>query len=76
MPKISPVHYRKLCRIFELTGWKYVRTKGDHMIYEKENYLRPVIIPKYKNIPQFVILNNLRTAKISRSEYLSLLKKV
>lgn len=76
MTKISPVHYRKLCRIFELAGWQYVRTKGDHMIYEKENFLRPVVIPKYKNIPQFVIQSNLRTAKISRGEYLSLLKKI
>lgn len=75
MPKISPIHYRKLQRVFEKAGWSYVRTKGDHLIYEKAGFLRPVVIPKYRSVPPFIVLNNLRTARITRSEYFELLGK-
>lgn len=75
MPKIFPIHYRKLKRVFEQSGWRYVRTEGDHLVYEKANFVRPVVIPKYKSIPQFIILNNIRTAQMTRTEYFRLLKK-
>lgn len=72
--KITPIHYKKLCFLFEKQGWKYTRTKGDHLVYTKSGFLRPVIIPAYKTVPVFIILNNLRTAKISREKYLELMK--
>ncbi len=37
---------------------------------------RPVIIPKYMEIPVFIIRNNLKTAGLSRDEYFALLEKV
>lgn len=67
--KITPVPYRTLCKVFEQEGWIHARTRGDHLIYTKKGYLRPVVIPAYKSIPAFIILNNLRTAKISRERY-------
>jgi len=44
------------------------------MIYTKRGFLRPIVIPKYKTIPIFIIKNNLRTAKISNEKYFKLLK--
>lgn len=76
MPKIAPVHHRKLVKVFEKRGFLYVRTKGDHLIYTKEGITRPIIIPKYRQIPEFIILNNLKTAGITRKEYLELIKEV
>lgn len=75
MPAIQPTHYRDLVKIFEKSGWIYQRTKGDHMIYIKRGFVRPVVIPKYKTVPVFIIKNNLRTAKISNEKYFLLLKK-
>lgn len=49
---------------------------GDHLVYQKEGILRPIIIPKYKQIPEFIILKNLKTAGISREEYFELLKEI
>ncbi|VVA44394.1 conserved hypothetical protein [Candidatus Roizmanbacteria bacterium] len=72
--KINPVDYKRLCRVFEKLGWVFVRQKGDHLIYEKQGFTRPVVIPMYRTIPVFIIKNNLRTAKISREEYLLILK--
>jgi len=39
----------------------------------KRGILRPIVIPKYKNIPVFIIKNNLRSSGISRDSYFELL---
>lgn len=74
MPKISPVSYKKLVKVFEAEGFKKVRQKGDHLIYTKESVLRPIVIPAYKEVPVFIIKNNLKAAGISRERYFKLLK--
>lgn len=76
MPRLVPISWQKLVKVFEEFGWKHVRTKGDHLVYEKEFALRPVIIPKYKQIPEFIILKNLKTAGISRDECLEMLGQI
>jgi predicted RNA binding protein YcfA (HicA-like mRNA interferase family) len=72
--KITPIHWRKLVKVFELDGWKLSRIKGDHLIYTKEGFARPVVIPKDSSVATFIILNNLKTAGISRDKYFKLLK--
>lgn len=73
MPKISTVHYRKLVRVFEQKGFVFDRQEGDHLIYVRDDIKRPIVIPMYKSVPIFIVLNNLKTAGISRDEYLALL---
>ena len=53
-----------------------MRTKGDHLIYHYPGAIRPVIIPKYKEVPVFVIKNNMRVVGMSRENYLELLLNV
>jgi len=62
MPAIKPVDFAKFARVFEIDGWVYDRTKGDHLIYVKPGFKRPVVIPKWQAVPVFIILNSLRTA--------------
>ena len=52
MPRLIPIDYRKLAKVFEKKGFVYVRTQGDHLVYQKAGLLRPIIIPKYKEIPE------------------------
>lgn len=73
MPKISVVYYRKLVRVFEQKNFVFDRQEGDHLIYVRDDIRRPIVIPMYKSVPVFIILNNLKTAGISREEYLALL---
>ena len=73
MPKLSPVSYKVLVCIFEHDGFIHVRTEGDHLVFTKAGVLRPIIIPKYKAIPVFIIKNNLRTSGMSRERYFKLL---
>ncbi|MDO8514971.1 MAG: type II toxin-antitoxin system HicA family toxin [bacterium] len=76
MPSIKPVSYKTLCKIFEKEDWKFSHQTGDHLIYKKSGAIRPLVIPMYREIPTFVILNNLRTAGIPRDKYFELLEKV
>ena len=76
MPKINPISASKLRKLFEKAGFKCVRIEGDHFVYTKEGISRPIVIPDWKEVPVFIIKNNLRTACITREEYFSLLEKV
>lgn len=73
MPKLSPVSYKKLVRVFEAEGFKCARIEGDHMVFTKLGILRPVVIPKYSVVPVFIIKNNLKAANISRERYFQIL---
>jgi len=74
--KIKPTHYQIQAKIFEKAGCIYTRTKDDHLIYHYPGATRPVVIPKYKEVPTFVIKNNMRIIGMSRDKYLELLMKV
>jgi predicted RNA binding protein YcfA (HicA-like mRNA interferase family) len=76
MPSIKPIHYKKLVKFFEKEGWRHIRTKGDHMIFMKKGFIRPIVIPRYKTVPTFIIKNNLRTAKISNEDYFKKITKL
>jgi len=76
MPKITPIPASRLRKLFEKAGFKCVRIEGDHFVYTKKGVARPVVIPEWKQIPVFIIKNNLRTAGISREEYFALLEEI
>lgn len=75
MPRIVPIHWRDLERVFLRAGWSFIRQEGSHRAYSKEGHSRPVIIPAYHEIPVSIIRNNLKTAGITREEYFRLLKE-
>ncbi|MBT9159912.1 MAG: type II toxin-antitoxin system HicA family toxin [Dehalococcoidia bacterium] len=73
MPKLTPISSQRLGKLFEKAGFRFIRQESDHLIYTKPGVPRPIVIPVRKNVPVFVIKNNLRTAGISREEYFKLL---
>lgn len=75
MPKFSPVDWKTLECIFLAAGFQFVRQEGSHRSYIKVGVARPVVIPAYRDIPVFIIRNNLKTAGISRDEYFRLLEQ-
>jgi len=60
-------------RVFERAGFSCVRIEGDHYVYTKDGVARPIVIPDWREVPVFIIKNNLRSANISREEYFTLL---
>jgi len=74
--KIKPTTYQVQVRIFEAAGCAYGRTQGDHLIYHHPGAKRPVVIPKYKEVPVFIIRNNMKVIGMSIEEYISILDKL
>jgi predicted RNA binding protein YcfA (HicA-like mRNA interferase family) len=75
MPKFAPVDWRTLERIFISDGFTFVRQQGSHRTYAKPGVSRPVVIPTYREIPVFIIRNNVKTAGMSRDDYFRLLEQ-
>ncbi len=73
--KITPVNYQRLVCVFEKVGFNYFRTSGDHLVYTKNGCARPLVIPKYANVPIFIIKNLMRSCDMSREVYFDLLSK-
>jgi len=76
MPRITPIHWKLLEKVFLANGFRFVRQEGSHRSYTKPGIFRPVVIPKYEEVPVAIIRKNLQTAGISRDEYFRLLESV
>jgi predicted RNA binding protein YcfA (HicA-like mRNA interferase family) len=75
MPRITPLPWQTLERVFLAAGFRFVRHEGSHRSYVKPGNLRPVVIPAYKQVPVSIIRNNLKTGGISRDEFFRLLEE-
>ena len=75
MPRMTPVHWRVLEKVFLAAGFQFARQEGSHRSYTKAGILRPVVIPTYTEVPVSIIRTNLKTAGIQREEYFRLLKE-
>jgi len=73
MPKITPVHWKVLEKMFLAAGFQFARQEGSHRSYTKPGVRRPIVIPTYDEVPVSIIRNNLKTAGIPREEYFRLL---
>jgi len=76
MPRLTPVDWRRLVKVFEADGFVQQRSAGSHLILVKPGVARPIVIPHYPSIRADIILANLRTAGMSRERYLELLATV
>jgi len=76
MPRLTPVHWRRLEKVFLSIGFVFVRQQGSHRAYSRAGTPRPIVIPAYDEVPVAVIKSNLKTAGLSREEYLRRLDTV
>jgi predicted RNA binding protein YcfA (HicA-like mRNA interferase family) len=75
MPKIIPIHWRRLEKVFLSVGFRFGRQEESHRSYTKPGVARPVVIPTYDEVSVSIIRNNLKTAGITREDYFILLEK-
>jgi len=75
MPRLTPVHWQTLEKVFLAAGFHLARQEGSHRSYLKPGILRPIVIPTYRDVPVSIIRSNLKTAGISRDEYFRLLEE-
>lgn len=48
MPRIIPIDWKRLVRIFEMFGCRYKRKEGSHHILTYSGAKRVVVVPEYK----------------------------
>lgn len=76
MPKLTPIHYKTLIKVFEVDGFTVQRTKGDHVILTKPGVKRPLVIKSSPHlVPVTHIRTNMTTAGISRERFFELLEQ-
>jgi len=76
MPRLRPTDWQTQVKIFEAAGFSLERQRGDHLVYSKKDVVRPVIIPKYNEVGLDIIKANMRTAKMDRETYFTLLAEI
>lgn len=76
MPHLTPINSWKFHKFLEYVGCEFKRKKGSHLIYHRSDLSRPIVVPERKELPTFVILNNLRLLNISKEKYLLILEKI
>lgn len=78
MPRITPCHWKKQVAVFRYLGFTIQRQSSSHVVMKREDRptRRPVVIPKYDSIGVEIILNNIRSAEITREEYLDSLENI
>ncbi|MEK7517489.1 MAG: type II toxin-antitoxin system HicA family toxin [Patescibacteria group bacterium] len=76
MPKLTPIPRRKFEEFLKFVGCTLKRTKGDHLIYDRPGLDRPVVITADREVPVFIVRNNLRVLKISTDEFFQILKEL
>ena len=61
---------------FRYIGCTFKRQTGSHKVYWKDGLLRPVIVPRKREIPVSIIRSDLRTLNLSPEEYLRILNEI
>jgi len=75
VPRLAPIHWRRLEKVFLAAGFVFMRQEGSHRSYVKAGIARPVVIPTYDEVPVAVIKSNLKTANLNRDDYFQLLSR-
>jgi predicted RNA binding protein YcfA (HicA-like mRNA interferase family) len=77
LPRITPISYQTLIKIFEMDGFVVRGQKGDHITMVKSGVPRPLVIKTSpRQVPVAHIRTNMTTAGMSRERYFELLEKV
>ena len=76
MSHLRPIHYRKFEKFLLKIGCHLVREEGDHRMWDRGDLIRPVVVRAKKDLPVFEIKSNLRTLRISTSEYLEIIEQL
>jgi predicted RNA binding protein YcfA (HicA-like mRNA interferase family) len=76
MAHITPISWKEFEKFLFYIGCIFKREKGDHRIYWREGLNRPIVIPQEKELPVFIIRNNLRILNITPEEYIEILNRI
>ena len=75
--KLHPIKTRTFRKFLKKQNCKFVRIKGDHEIWRKQNLIRDIVfVTNEKEVPPFHIKTNLKTLNISVEEFLKIINEI
>lgn len=74
MEGIGKVDWKRFEKFLLKVGCEFKSQESRHLKYKKAGLLRPIIVPKTNELPDSIIMNNLRTLGVSREDFISLIK--
>nr|VFK10803.1 MAG: Predicted RNA binding protein YcfA, dsRBD-like fold, HicA-like mRNA interferase family [Candidatus Kentron sp. LPFa] len=75
-PKLTPISWKKLVKVFEKDGFSVDRVEGSHVILTKPGVVRPIVVPKYAEVGLDIIQSNMRTAGMNRNRFFTLVSEI
>lgn len=75
MPALPQLSGRETVRAFESLGWKVVRQKGSHIILINDGQIATLSVPDHKEVAKGTLRSLIRSAGLTVSEFLDVLKK-
>jgi predicted RNA binding protein YcfA (HicA-like mRNA interferase family) len=76
MGQLGSIHWKKFEKFLFKIGCEFKREKGDHRIYWKTGLNRPIVIPRDRILPPFIIMNNLRVLGISKDDFMKIISEL
>ncbi|MEK7545106.1 MAG: type II toxin-antitoxin system HicA family toxin [Patescibacteria group bacterium] len=76
MGQLGSIHWKKFEKFLFHVNCEFKREKGDHRIYWKSGVNRPLVIPRDRTLPPFIIMNNLRVLGVTKEEFLKVIGKM
>jgi predicted RNA binding protein YcfA (HicA-like mRNA interferase family) len=77
LPRITPISLKKYKKFLKYIGCVFKRKgKGDHLIYSRSDLNRPVVVVDDREVPSLHQETNLATLRLSKEDYLEILKQL
>lgn len=74
MGNLSPVKTKDFRKLLKHLGLNKISGTGHHEKWSKQDLIRPVIFQaKFKELPVFILRNNLRTLGLTDDEYIDIM---
>jgi hypothetical protein len=73
MEGAGKVSWKRFQKFLLRVDCQFKSQESRHIKYKKPGLLRPIIVPKVDELPDFIILNNLRTLGISKEKFLEMI---
>jgi predicted RNA binding protein YcfA (HicA-like mRNA interferase family) len=69
MSRLPALHWRAVVKAFRRLGWYWVRQQGSHMIYQHDDNLATLSIPRHDIVKRGTLRELLNDAGISVDEF-------
>ncbi len=76
MKPLGRIDSRRFERYLIAIGCRFISQESSHRKFRKEAVLRPIIVPFTNDLPDFIILNNLRILGVKREDFIRIIKKL